>query len=87
MNAAQATAPVNMYFIREAAYAACEVARAAVNARADAQDSINPAFTACKGNRGTPIMDSSTFRATVAGECGGNLGWGDEIRAEILKAR
>jgi hypothetical protein len=86
MTAAKPTL-LDIYYANIAANAACDAARAAADARADAQDAINPAFTACKGDRGTPIMDTSLFRSTVAGECGGNLGWGDEIRAEILKAR
>lgn len=30
----------------------------------------------CNGDLGTLLMDSSNFRATCSGTCGGNIGWG-----------
>jgi hypothetical protein len=70
-----------------AADRACDAARAAANAQADAQPGINPAFVACTGERGTPTMDTSLFHAVAAGECGGSLGWGDDLRIAAIEAQ
>ena len=70
-----------------AADRACDASRAAANAQADAQPGINPAFDACHGAQGAPLMETSAFHATAGGECGVNLGWGDNLRIAAIEAQ